>query len=111
MALEIGALARWRGAFLIFLMLALFFGAEVGFDVGGNDDNEGAATWATIRPFCGIHYAHRPDLEISRLIAPPYDVLKDADKTALQAKHPNNIVTIDLPHMPPESLGPDTVYE
>jgi uncharacterized protein (DUF1015 family) len=66
---------------------------------------------ATIRPFSGIHYANRPDLELSKLIAPPYDVLKDADKNALQAKHPNNIVTVDLPHLPPESLGPDADYE
>ncbi|HVT87758.1 MAG TPA: DUF1015 domain-containing protein [Tepidisphaeraceae bacterium] len=66
---------------------------------------------ATIRPFSGIHYASRADLEISRLIAPPYDVLDDAGKAALQARHPNNVVTIDLPHMPPKSVGPDAAYE
>jgi uncharacterized protein (DUF1015 family) len=66
---------------------------------------------ATIRPFAGIHYAIRPDLEISRLIAPPFDVLDDKSKAALQAKHPNNIVTIDLPFTPPKSVGPDAVYE
>ncbi|WP_428940825.1 DUF1015 domain-containing protein [Fontivita pretiosa] len=65
---------------------------------------------ATIRPFCGIHYALRPDLELSRLIAPPYDVLDEAGKAALQARHPNNIVTIDLPHVPPKSVGPDEAY-
>src|SRR5450432_2183177 len=64
-----------------------------------------------IRPFSGIHYAIRPDLEISRLIAPPFDVLDDKSKAALQAKHPNNIVTIDLPFTPPKSVGPDAVYE
>jgi uncharacterized protein (DUF1015 family) len=66
---------------------------------------------ATIRPFAGIHYASRPDLELSKLIAPPYDVLDDAQKAALQAKHPNNIVSVDLPFMPPKSVGPDEVYE
>ena len=66
---------------------------------------------ATIRPFSGIHYANRADLELSRLIAPPYDVLKEADKSALQSRHPNNIVTVDLPHIPPESLGADADYE
>jgi uncharacterized protein (DUF1015 family) len=65
---------------------------------------------ATIRPFSGIHYASRPDLELSKLIAPPYDVLDDAGKAALQAKHPNNIVIVDLPHMPPKSVGPDEAY-
>jgi uncharacterized protein (DUF1015 family) len=65
---------------------------------------------ADIRPFSGIRYASRPDLDLSKLIAPPYDVLDDAGKAALQAKHPNNIVTIDLPHMPPKTVGPDLVY-
>lgn len=66
---------------------------------------------ATIRPFTGIHYATKSDLELSKLIAPPYDVLDEAGKAALQGKHPNNIVTVDLPHMPPKSVGPDEVYE
>lgn len=66
---------------------------------------------ATIRPFSAIHYANKPDLSLSALIAPPYDVLDDAGKAALQAKHPNNIVTVDLPHMPPKSVGPDSAYD
>jgi uncharacterized protein (DUF1015 family) len=64
-----------------------------------------------IRPFAGIRYAHRPDLDLSKLIAPPYDVLDDAQKAALQARHANNIVTVDLPFTPPKSVGPDDVYE
>ena len=63
-----------------------------------------------IRPFAGIRYARRPDLELSRLIAPPYDVLDDAQKAALQARHANNIVTVDLPFTPPKKVGPDEVY-
>jgi uncharacterized protein (DUF1015 family) len=63
-----------------------------------------------IRPFAGIRYAHRSDLELSKLIAPPYDVLDDTQKAALQARHANNIVTIDLPFTPPKSVGPDEVY-
>jgi uncharacterized protein (DUF1015 family) len=66
---------------------------------------------ATIRPFNGIHYANRADLIISKLIAPPFDVLDENSKAALQAGHPNNIVTIDLPFTPPKSVGPDAVYE
>jgi uncharacterized protein (DUF1015 family) len=66
---------------------------------------------AHIRPFAGIHYARRDDLDLSRLIAPPYDVLDEKGKAALQARHPNNIVTIDLPHLPAKSAGPDDVYE
>ena len=49
-------------------------------------------------------------MELSRLIAPPYDVLDEAGKAKLQAKHPNNIVTVDLPFLPPKSVGPDAVY-
>jgi len=66
---------------------------------------------ADIRPFHAIRYADRPDLELSKLICPPYDVLDDGPKKALQAKHPNNIVTIDLPYTPPKTVGPDSVYE
>lgn len=65
---------------------------------------------AQIRPFAGIHYAKRTDLEFSKVIAPPYDVLDERDKAELQARHPNNIVTIDLPHLPPKTAGPDEVY-
>lgn len=50
-------------------------------------------------------------MELSKLIAPPYDVLDEQPKKALQAKHPNNIVTIDLPYTPPKTVGPDSVYE
>jgi uncharacterized protein (DUF1015 family) len=63
---------------------------------------------ASIRPFAGIHFAKGEDL--SSVIAPPYDVLDEAGKAKLQAKHPHNIVTIDLPHLPPKSVGPDSVY-
>ncbi len=65
---------------------------------------------AQIRPFAGIRYSKKhPD--VSAMIAPPYDVLDEAGKAALQAKHPNNIVSVDLPFMPPKSVGPDAVYE
>ena len=62
----------------------------------------------SIRPFAGIRYAKGYD--VSDLIAPPYDVLDEAQKAALQARHPNNIVTVDLPHLPAKSVGPDATY-
>ena len=65
---------------------------------------------ATIRPFTGIHYTPRRDLPLSDLIAPPYDVLDEPGKAALQTKHPNNIVSVDLPWLPPKTVGPDEVY-
>ncbi|CAN5396233.1 DUF1015 domain-containing protein [soil metagenome] len=65
---------------------------------------------AQIRPFAGIRYDKKLGADLSALIAPPYDVLDEPQKAALQAKHANNIVTVDLPFMPPKSVGPDAVY-
>lgn len=66
---------------------------------------------ANIRPFAALRYARRPDLRFSDVIAPPYDVLDERGKRALQARHPNNIVTIDFPFTVPKTAGPDDVYE
>jgi uncharacterized protein (DUF1015 family) len=65
---------------------------------------------AQIRPFAGVRFSRHKSFDLSNLIAPPYDVLDDAGKAALQAKHPNNIVTVDLPHLPAKSVGPDETY-
>jgi uncharacterized protein (DUF1015 family) len=65
---------------------------------------------AQIRPFAGVHYANRPGGDISSVIAPPYDVLDVAGRAALQAKHPQNVVNIDLPYLPAKAAGPDEVY-
>lgn len=62
----------------------------------------------SIRPFAGIRYARSGD--VSNLIAPPYDVLDETGKAALQARHPNNIVTLDLPHLPAKTVGPPAAY-
>jgi uncharacterized protein (DUF1015 family) len=66
---------------------------------------------AHIRPFAGIHYATRPDLDLSKVIAPPYDVLDVKEKAELQSRHPNNIVTVDLPWLPPKTVGPQEAYD
>jgi uncharacterized protein (DUF1015 family) len=66
---------------------------------------------AQIRPFSGIRYSSKLARDFASLIAPPYDVLDESDKARLQAKHPNNIVNIDLPHMPPKTAGPDSAYQ
>jgi uncharacterized protein (DUF1015 family) len=66
---------------------------------------------ATIRPFSGISYAKDQFSDISNVIAPPYDVLDERARAQLLTKNPHNIVAIDLPHMPPKSVGPDEVYE
>ncbi|MET1008056.1 MAG: DUF1015 family protein, partial [Propionibacteriaceae bacterium] len=38
-----------------------------------------------------------PDGSLDELIAPPYDVLSDADVDALEARSPHNIVRVDVP--------------
>ena len=45
-------------------------------------------------PFAALRYAS-PDLD--DLIAPPYDVLSDPDLDASAARHPHNIVHVDVP--------------
>jgi uncharacterized protein (DUF1015 family) len=45
-------------------------------------------------PFPAIRYATD---ELASVIAPPYDVLSDADLAALEARSPHNVVHIDVP--------------
>jgi uncharacterized protein (DUF1015 family) len=45
-------------------------------------------------PFAAIRYATD---DLAPVIAPPYDVLSDADVEALQARSPHNVVRIDVP--------------
>jgi uncharacterized protein (DUF1015 family) len=64
-----------------------------------------------IAPFRAIRYnPSRFDKDHSKLVAPPYDVLSAADKADLLGQSDRNIVAVDLPHVPPESAGPDPVY-
>ncbi len=63
-----------------------------------------------IRSFQGWRYNTAAG-DVSRLIAPPYDVLSQADKDALLAGDPHNIAAVDLPHVPPKVVGPDEVYK
>jgi uncharacterized protein (DUF1015 family) len=63
---------------------------------------------AQIEAFRAIRYS-QPDL--SDLVAPPYDVLSADDKQALLDRHDQNIVSIDLPHVPPKDAGPDEAYQ
>jgi uncharacterized protein (DUF1015 family) len=65
---------------------------------------------AQIRPFAGVRYSRNSGLDLSDLIAPPYDVLDEPGKRALQAKQRYNIVNVDLPHLPAKTVGPDAAY-
>lgn len=64
----------------------------------------------TVYPFNAVVYSS-PDGDVSDLVAPPYDVLDAASKGELLSKNANNIVGIDLPHVPAKQLGPDSAYQ
>jgi uncharacterized protein (DUF1015 family) len=64
-----------------------------------------------IRSFQAIHFDKKKFADLSSVIAPPFDVIDAAGREALSAKHPNNIVNVDLPHIPPKAAGPADVYE
>lgn len=51
-------------------------------------------------PFRAHRYA--PGTDLDAVIAPPYDVLSDADVDALAARHPHNIVHVDVPRGGPD---------
>ena len=60
-----------------------------------------------IRPFKALRYARGVDHHA--VVAPPYDVIDQTRFDAL-AKHEHNIVHVDVPHMPPKSVGPVESY-
>lgn len=63
-----------------------------------------------IQPIAAIEYNFNEIKDLSDLIAPPYDVLNETSKAALLAKNEHNIVKVDLPHLPPKTVGPDETY-
>lgn len=63
-----------------------------------------------IRPFPAYRYARSLGLDYSNLIAPPYDVLDEELKAGLVARSEFNIVSVDLPHLPAKTVGPDATY-
>lgn len=64
-----------------------------------------------IRAFRGWRYGAESGADISRYIAPPYDVLSADDKRELLARCEGNIVAVDMPHAPPTEAGPDEEYQ
>src|SRR4051794_37492506 len=44
--------------------------------------------------FAGIRYATD---DLAAVTAPPYDVIDAAERAALEARHPHNVVHVDLP--------------
>ncbi|MFN4243328.1 MAG: DUF1015 domain-containing protein [Tepidisphaerales bacterium] len=65
---------------------------------------------AMLRPFQAYRYSRSLGFDYSNLIAPPYDVLDEASKARLLELNEYNVVGVDLPHLPPKSVGPDETY-
>lgn len=66
---------------------------------------------AEIRPFAALHYSlQKFGRDVSRLIAPPYDVLNEQQLARYAGNSESNIVHVDLPNFPPGQAGPDAVY-
>ena len=63
-----------------------------------------------IRPFRAWRYVGRLDGDISPYIAPPYDILSADDKRRLLTGSRENVVAVDLPHVPPKEVGPPEAY-
>ncbi len=67
---------------------------------------------AEIAPFQAFRYDfHALGRDISARVAPPYDILDQADKERLLDRSDRNIVAIDLPFAPAKKLGPAHLYE
>ncbi len=52
---------------------------------------------AEIEPLCALHYDLAVTGGLQAVVAPPYDVIDDAQRSALEARSPYNVVRIDLP--------------
>ncbi len=62
-----------------------------------------------VHPFRAVRYA-TDQADLSSLVAPPYDVLDADAKRALLARSDQNIVAVDLPHLPAKEAGPPGSY-
>ena len=49
-------------------------------------------------PFTGLRYSHSHIRSLDDVVCPPYDVISEPERIALEARSPNNIVRLELPH-------------
>jgi uncharacterized protein (DUF1015 family) len=52
---------------------------------------------AEIVPFAGLRYDLARIDDPARVLAPPYDVIGEAERAELEARHPHNVVRLELP--------------
>jgi uncharacterized protein (DUF1015 family) len=51
---------------------------------------------ANLIPFRGVLYNPRIVKDIAQVVAPPYDVIDSTGQAALHARHPNNVIRLEL---------------
>jgi uncharacterized protein (DUF1015 family) len=52
---------------------------------------------ADISPFAGLRYAADRVGDLASVLCPPYDVIGDDERRELEARHPENVVRLELP--------------
>jgi uncharacterized protein (DUF1015 family) len=52
---------------------------------------------AEIAPFAGLRYDLTRVGDAARVLAPPYDVIGEGEREELEARHPHNVVRLELP--------------
>lgn len=58
---------------------------------------------AVVKPFRAARYDHRVAGPLDRLVAPPYDVIDEAQRKKLMARNPFNVVHLTLPDDPDDA--------
>ena len=49
-------------------------------------------------PFPGLRYSPSHVSSLDDVVCPPYDVISDSERAALEARSPSNVVRLELPH-------------
>ena len=52
---------------------------------------------AEIAPFQGLRYDLDRIGDAANILAPPYDVISETERLDLEARHPQNVVRVELP--------------
>ena len=72
---------------------------------------------ADVRPFRGIRYNREAIGDLSLVVAPPYDVIDDAQRDSYYNKHPYNVIRLILNRpkktdrvLMPLTRGPDSSW-
>ncbi|MDO8949266.1 MAG: DUF1015 domain-containing protein [Actinomycetota bacterium] len=66
---------------------------------------------AFVKPFQAVMYRRDGVGDITRFVAPPYDVINAESREALIGKDPHNVVAIDLPKGPADPTAPGNRYD